>query len=735
MQSVNADSRSVADSHTRSNLPPVWIGILLSLAVCAIVVIPWASPSPEVVVSEFVPELITIDPKGFLPRPGIISVGTTELELLTTPHSQPTVHLVTAEVPFSAEFSVSVLNWKDAFPFQMKVWNPRSGAAIEVWYAPDGTVNGATRSNARWGQIRQLGQYRLGDMRIWRVERSDRWVTFEIQGGPERVRFEVGKDTFPDLFGGQPVSLTLYASAPTVGSSAVVVRNPYITVPHQRRYGTGVDSRWFRPVVGAAALLSLLWTVAWARSRLLWRISLPSLRVSEIHARELAVAFLVAATSLALGWNLSKLPGYPYDVRSLVVWTWIAREHGPAAVPGYSLLATPGDAWSGQPYAAATYPYPPVPQYLFWLVGKIARGDQTEQAFKMVSTSIVLVGGIVLYSLLRRLRVSKAMAVLTTGAYVFNPAILFDSAIWGQTDSLLALFLLLGVAGIITESASLTWCGILLAFLTKQTGALLAPVLMALGIFRLGTRRFAGGLPSAVLVVFLVLTPLFLAGLHPSATYRPFVTKALEFGTIRSMDPANAVVSQTAFTLWSAVTGLTGLHGWAQQAFPDYVATPFGLSYFTLSRVVFALFVFTLTFILFRARGAYSPGVVFLTVAAYAVAAAVLLTRVHARYLYFGVLFAVASQPWMPRALGIATLGALTGSMLVAMWGVLVFTSVWYPGLLPVFEPERSWLNGAMANALGSGIGITLGGLLNTAALLALLAVLWKHRTGSRAER
>lgn len=55
---------------------------------------------------------------------------------------------------------------------------------------------------------------------------------------------------------------------------------------------------------------------------------------------------------------------------------------------------------------------------------------------------------------------------------------------------------------------------------------------------------------------------------------------------------------------------------------------------------------------------------------AYAVGAAVLLTRVQPRYLYFGVMFTAAALPWMPRVGGGAGLGVLnTVTLLVLVWG------------------------------------------------------------------
>ncbi len=633
--------------------------------------------------------------------------------------------MLTAEVPFEATFAVSVLKRDSAnvFPFQVKVWNPRAEVAAEIWYAPDGSIVAGMRANEQWRETRRLGSYTVGSVHTWRIVRADRRVVFEVRGEGKGATYEVDRDSFSALLEQEVLSLTVYASAPGEGSSTAVIRHPLISVPRQTRYGTTVHSPWFFSAVGLGALISLLWVAFWMRLR--WRRP-------NVRAPDVVIVVLLTGASLLAGWWLSKTPGHPLDARGVVVWSHIAREHGAAAIAGHSLVATAGDAHGGQPYAAITYPYPPLLTYLFWVVGKVAPVGRIEQTFKMLVMLGVVAGGGVLFVLLRQLRVTPAKAALATVAYVLNPAILFDSAVWGQTDAFVAFFLLIGAAGVVLESAPLLWTGTLLAFLTKQTGAVCAPILIVLGLARLGPRKMARGLPPAILMAFLVLTPAFLAGTHPSAIYRPVVTKVLAFATARSGEVFNAVVSQGSFTLWPVLAFLEGSRGWGRLAFPDLIPSLFGASYFTLSRLAFGIFALLLAFLVFR-RKAHSPGAALVIIAAYEVGAVVLMTRVLPRYFYFGVMFTAAALPWMSRRLGTATLTILTGTMLVSMWGMLTFTSVWYPGLLPVFQPEQSWLNNGAAVALGSDAGITLGGLLNVGALVALLAAAWRAHGPRRA--
>lgn len=711
--------------HILSRSRLTWIGACLAVMILGVMAVPWPVPSPEVLIEQFVPDLITVNPTGFLRRPGLVRVTAREIVLSTLPHSQPTVHMLTAEVPFTFSFSVSVHERAGAnvFPFQVKVWNPRAEVAAEVWYAPDGSIMAGTRSSQRWWLTRHLGEYIVGDVKKWRIVRDDRRVVFEIQGGAGRTAFEIDQETFPPLFEQDVLSLTLYASALAGGSSTVAIRQPAISVPHQTRYGTTVSIPGFRTTIRLAAFLSLFWLVAW--TWMLWTQT--GWKRLNLRAWDLVIVLVLAGVCLLAGWWLSKTTGHPLDVHAQVLWSRIAREQGLAAITGYSLLATAGNAHGGQPYAPMSYPYPPLLTYLFWLVGNVSPVGRVEQTLKVVTMLGVVAGGGTLFVLLRQLRVATIVAAFATGAYMLNPAILFDSAVWGQTDAFVAFFLLMGTAGVVRESASLLWVGALLAFLTKQTGGLFVPVIISFGFARLGNRRMVQGLPVAIIIVFLVLSPAFLAGTHPSAIYRPVITKVLALGTVQKMEVDNAVVSQSSLTLWSAVAGLEGARGLSRMAFPDFISSRFGPSYFLLSRLVFAMFVLLLGLLFLRSRRA-SPGIVFLAIAAYGVGAAVLLTRILPRYFYFGVMFTAASLPWMPRRLGTITLTVLTGTMLVSMWGLLVLMSVWYPGSLPIFEPERSWLNGVVATTLSSDAGITMGGILNIGVLASLLASIYVHR-------
>src|SRR3972149_7466337 len=89
------------------------ISLFLAAAAVTILVVPWQTPLPEVRIETFDANLITVDPRGFLKRAGSVRLDARELLLSAVPESQPTIHLLTSEVPFTAAFSVVVLSRHD----------------------------------------------------------------------------------------------------------------------------------------------------------------------------------------------------------------------------------------------------------------------------------------------------------------------------------------------------------------------------------------------------------------------------------------------------------------------------------------------------------------------------------------------------------------------------------------------------------------------------------------------
>src|SRR5207237_7398627 len=92
----------------------------------------------------------------------------------------------------------------------------------------------------------------------------------------------------------------------------------------------------------------------------------------------------------------------------------------------------------------------------------------------------LLAGAFIFRVLWKRGSVSFNAALLATTAYLFNPALIFDSAYWGQTAAIHVLFMLLSV--IAADRRRYDWAGAALAvaILTKPQAVVVDPVVVLL---------------------------------------------------------------------------------------------------------------------------------------------------------------------------------------------------------------------------------------------------------------
>src|SRR5438105_14969398 len=101
----------------------------------------------------------------------------------------------------------------------------------------------------------------------------------------------------------------------------------------------------------------------------------------------------------------------------------------------------------------------------------------------------LLAGALIFRVLRQRGSISFNAALLATAAYLLNPALIFDSAYWGQTAAVHALFMLLSV--IAMDRRSYGWAGAALAaaILTKPQAIAIAPLILMLAMKERGGLR------------------------------------------------------------------------------------------------------------------------------------------------------------------------------------------------------------------------------------------------------
>jgi hypothetical protein len=223
----------------------------------------------------------------------------------------------------------------------------------------------------------------------------------------------------------------------------------------------------------------------------------------------------VLAASLALQLLVAAFPDTRADLLAYRQWTRSLVAHGLVASywPDQGSLAE-------SPYEHPSIDYPPVLPYLLWLLGHalsvldpnaLARGGRGLDFFLRVP--LVLANGLigaVLFSALR-VRGGARVALGAAALFLLSPVILFDTAYWGQADSVCALFV---VAGLALAPGHPEWGCAALATgaLVKPFGYAFIPFALAETVKRHGWRRGATALLAAAAVWGALLVPFAVAG-------------------------------------------------------------------------------------------------------------------------------------------------------------------------------------------------------------------------------
>jgi dolichyl-phosphate-mannose--protein O-mannosyl transferase len=177
------------------------------------------------------------------------------------------------------------------------------------------------------------------------------------------------------------------------------------------------------------------------------------------------------ALALLLGLLIVKIavltlfPGYQTDVGTYEAWALKMAAEGPAHMyaPDYFL------------------DYPPGYLYALWLSGWLGRAlDESGGLLRLIVETPALVADFALAALMfvyfQRLG-RRVLAWAALSLVALNPALFFDSVVWGQIDSALTFALMLSVMLMLESEWELCWALAALAVLIKPQAFALLPVL------------------------------------------------------------------------------------------------------------------------------------------------------------------------------------------------------------------------------------------------------------------
>lgn len=287
--------------------------------------------------------------------------------------------------------------------------------------------------------------------------------------------------------------------------------------------------------------------------------------------------------------------GHPYDAWVQKVWVYASQLGGLRELYVRPIFVGDAVIRGGTPWSTTGFGYEPVAAYLYDVISRLigplgtyanavamnaAQGPSSE--IKWVLSAFSVFAAVLLYYGVRKDSGSSRLALAAFALVALGPAIVFDSAVWGETDSVLyLLFVLFAVVATWKPTYALAIAVVAAAF--KQTGLILAlpSVLLVLAPGLGWTERFRRLTVGAV-TAFVIILPLLAAGLLPSLILTPYVG---QFYHVSQVGVLTAPVSPETYTVWTLVTPGTG---------PSRLFTPsstplvLGLSFAVLGEVCLA---------------------------------------------------------------------------------------------------------------------------------------------------
>jgi len=372
------------------------------------------------------------------------------------------------------------------------------------------------------------------------------------------------------------------------------------------------------PGILAGTVLALLLAYS------LWTYAEPLIRQRDrgFGAVLLGLLVLWGFKTLALGI----FSGYALDLGSYEAWANRLMSVGPAQMyaPGYFL------------------DYPPGYLYMLWFAGWLANlfgasGDTFRIFIETPALTADFFLAAVAYIYFRRQNQPRA-ALIAAILIALNPALLFDTVGWGQSDSVLALTMFLSVLMLLESEYELSWSLAALSLLVKPQAICLIPVLGLWTLLHGEWRQWWRAALAGLAVLVIGIAP-FQIG-HPLSWLPQLYLSTMGYYHETSVN---------AFNLMALIGGIRQNDG----------ATLAGISYFAIGMSMLVLLYGFIAFLLWRNPS--RRNLLFLSFLAL-FGFFLMAPRIHERYIYPALVFAVplaADEPAMLTVYALLTITTL----------------------------------------------------------------------------
>jgi Gpi18-like mannosyltransferase len=150
--------------------------------------------------------------------------------------------------------------------------------------------------------------------------------------------------------------------------------------------------------------------------------------------------------------------------------------------------------------------------YFFWGFGSLAKAislfgtPSMVYIIKLLPNLFDIATAFLVFVFVRK-RLDFKIALLATALYAFNPAVIFNAAVWGQFDAIYTFFLVLSLMLALASKPKLSAVIFTIGILTKPQSIALAPLILFLIFKKQGWRSLLTSLFASAATVFVVIIP------------------------------------------------------------------------------------------------------------------------------------------------------------------------------------------------------------------------------------
>ena len=282
--------------------------------------------------------------------------------------------------------------------------------------------------------------------------------------------------------------------------------------------------------------------------------------------------------------------------------------------------------------------YPPLNIYFFWIFGLMAKslsvfGTSLFTYVMKLPANIFDLGTAFLIFAFVRKRLTFKLALLAAGLYAFNPAVVFNAAVWGQFDAIYTFFLVFSLFLVFESKPKWAVVVFMLGVLAKPQAVALAPLFVYLVL-----RKLNWNWKSALVSIFAAVATAFLVILPFDWTDWSNNPVAFLSSKYFGAYSTYAYTSLNAFNIW-------GFNMWVSDTKGLLFLTPFIVGWVLFAAVA----AFALYFVHKHSKGTDESVALF---AAFVLFFAFFMfpTRIHERYLFPAMALLALLFPFLKKA-------------------------------------------------------------------------------------